>query len=144
MRESDPNNKTLEFDNAKLNVSLIDNLIYIRVSGVYTDEVALKLIQYLDELIDRIPDSHIRVWDGSGIAKEAYQLSTKCIQQIASWSRGILAKRPGSVVYMVATNDVSYGMTRMYQIISTLEENGVIVLRSIHELPPAIREKLHI
>ena len=55
-----------------------------------------------------------------------------------------MAKRPGSVVYMVATNDVSYGMTRMYQIISTLEENGVIVLRSIHELPPAIREKLHI
>ena len=144
MKKSDPNNKTLEFDNAKLNVSLIDNLIYIRVSGVYSDEVALKLIQYLDELIERIPDSHIRVWDGRGIPKDAYLLSTKCIQQVASWSKGINDKRPGSVVYMVAPNDVSYGMTRMYQTMSNLEENGVIVLRSIEELPPAIREKLHI
>ena len=144
MRESDPNNKTLEFDNAKLDVSLIDNLIYIHVSGVYRDELALKLIEYLDEVIDRIPDSHIRVWDGRGIPADAYLLSTKCIQQIASWSKGIKAKRPGSVVYMVATSDASYGMTRMYQIISNLEENGVIVLRSIDELPPTIREKLHI
>jgi hypothetical protein len=136
------NKETLEFDNARADVSLIDNLVYIRVSGVYTDEVALQLIQYLEELSDRRPDSLIRVWDASGISEGAFQLSTKCVEQIAAWARKITAGKPGSLAYMVGTSAISYGMARMYAIKSGLEETAVIVLRSIDELPPAIREKL--
>ncbi len=138
------NKRTFEFDNAKADVSLIGNIVYIRVSGVYSDEVALKLIQYLEELINRISDSLIRVWDASGIPEGSFRLSTKCVEQIAIWARKIKAKKPGSVAYMVGPSAISYGMARMYEIKADLEETGVIVLRSIDELPSEIRKHLPI
>lgn len=136
------NKRTFEFDKAKADVSLIGNIVHIRVSGVYSDEVALKLIQYLEELIDGISDSLIRVWDASGIPEGSFQLSTTCIEQIAIWARKIKVKKPGSLAYMVGPSAISYGMARMYGMKAGLEETGVIVLRSIDELPPAIREHL--
>jgi hypothetical protein len=144
LEELTMNKVTLNFVNASADVSVIDNLIYISVSGIYTDEVALKLIQYLEELFVRIPDSPIRVWDASGVSAGAFQLSSQCIDKIATWGRQLKTKKPGSVAYMMGSNAVSYGMARMYGIKADLEGTGVIVLRSIDELPPAIKEKLPI
>ena len=138
------NKETLDFVNARADVSVIGNLIYISVSGVYSDDVALKLITYLEELIDRIPDSPIRVWDVSNIPADSFQLSSQCVEQIAALDRKVRAKKPGSVAYMVGSSAISYGMARMYAIKADLEDTGVIVIRSISELPPEIREKLPI
>ena len=140
--ELNMNKERLDFVNASAEVSVIDNLIYIRVSGIYNDDVALKLIQYLENLIDRIPGSPIRVWDASGISEGSFQLSSKCIDQIATWARQVKAKKAGSVAYMVGSNAISYGMARMYGLKADLESTGVIVLRSLDELPPEIKEKL--
>ena len=134
--------KTLEFRDASADVSVNGSLVYVRVSGVYSDDVALKLIRYLDELMDRIPDDLVRVWDASGIAPGAFQLSTQCIDEIAAWARQVKAKKPGSVAYMVGSSAISYGMARMYALRAGLETTGVVALRSIDELPPAIRAKL--
>lgn len=138
------NKETFDFVNASADVSVIDNLIYISVSGIYTDDVALKLIKYLEELIGRIPDSPIRVWDASGVSAGSFQLSSQCVDKIAAWAKQLKTRKPGSVAYMVGANAVSYGMARMYAIKADLEGTGVIVLRSLDELPRAIRKKLPI
>ena len=136
--------ETLRFANAVAEVSMIENLIFVRISGIYSDEVALKLVEYLDELIEGIPDSPIRVWDDSGVSAEGFQLSSQCVDTIAEWARQLKAKKPGSMAYMVGPTAISYGMARMYGLKAGLEEGGVVVLHSLDELPPEIREKLSI
>jgi hypothetical protein len=134
--------QTFDFVKASADVSVSDNLIYIHVSGIFTDEVALRLIQYIEELMVQIPDNPIRVWDSNGIPSGSFQLSSQCIDQIAVWAKKLKAEKPDSVAYMVGESAVSYGMARMYGIKSGLEETGVIALRSMDELPSAIKETL--
>jgi hypothetical protein len=133
---------TVEFGTARAVVTVNDNLVYIQVSGLYTDDVAMALLRHLDAVIDEIPDSLIRVWDASGIPADSFQLSSACIDRITEWARQVMARRPGSSAYMVGSTTISYGMARMYEMRADLEPTGVVVLRSLDELPGSIKEKL--
>ncbi len=136
--------ETLAFDDASADVTVIDNLIYFRISGVYNNEVALKLAQYLEKLISLIPESPIRVWDVRNVPAGAFQLSYCCIEQLSRWTRKIWEEKPGSLTYMVGSSTVSYGMARMYGIKTNLEGTAVFALRSTDELPAEIKEKLQL
>ena len=133
---------TLEFGPTRAVVTVNDKLIYIQVFGPYTDDVATALLVHLDAVIDEIPDSHLRVWDASGLPADAFRLSSACIDRITEWCRKVKARKPGSLAYMIGPTAISYGMARMYELKTNLEPNDVVVLRSLEELPGAIREKL--
>ena len=105
--------ETLEFGDASVKIAVIDNLIYVHVSGVYSDRVALKLLQHLDGLMDQIPENPIRVWDSSGILAESFQLSSQCVDGIAEWAKQVKVRKPGSMAYMVGSSNISYGMARI-------------------------------
>ncbi len=133
---------TLNFPDASAEVVTVDNIIYVRVSGTYTDDVAMELIRYLEQIIERIAGDPVRVWDASGIAKTGFKLSGGCIDYLAQWARKIRAKKPGALAYMISPTQISYGMSRMYSIKAELEPTGVIVLHNLAELPDEIRGKL--
>ena len=133
---------TLNFPDALAEVVTVDNIIYIRVSGIYTDAVAMELIRYLEPIIEQIPINPIRVWDASGIPTEGFKLSSECIDSIAQWGRKIKSKKTGSLAYMISPTWISYGMSRMYALKSGLESTGVIVIHNIDELPEEIRRRL--
>ncbi|MFZ5775963.1 MAG: hypothetical protein ACOY3Z_10825 [Thermodesulfobacteriota bacterium] len=136
------NKDILRFGDTEIEISRIDNIIFIQVFGCYTDEMALGLIQRVGQLIDAIPESSIRIWDGTGIPEEGYLLSSGCIDRVARWAEAIEAKKPGSTAYMIIPSLVSFGMSRMYALRADLEGSGVVVLRAVEELPQEIREKL--
>ncbi len=135
---------TLNFPAAAAEVVTAGNIIYIRVTGVYSDAVALDLIRYLDRIIERTPGDPIRVWDAGSIAPEGFKLSPECIDVIAQWARALRAKRPGSLAYMVSPTSISYGMSRMYAIKSDLDATGVITIHSLDDLPGEIQAKLRL
>lgn len=132
----------LEFADATVQVSALENVVYMRVSGLFSDDVALRMTHYLDGLIAKSPVSLIRVWDASGIPAGSFQLTTTCLGQLAQWARRVRTQHPGSLAYMVGSTPVSYGMARAYEAKAGLEETGIIVVHSLSELPPEVRQKL--
>jgi len=132
----------LQFSNSTVSITVIDNLIYIKVSGVYDDTLALTLIKHLDPLIDELSVDPIRVWDASDIPVGEFKLTGLCIKKISAWAKNIKFKRPDSKSFMIAPSPISFGMARMYESISNLDDTGVIVLHRLDELPASIREKI--
>lgn len=136
------NRETLDLGTATADVFTVDSVIYVHVSGVFDDRVAMGLLRHMDGLIDRIPGDPIRVWDASGIPTGAFRLTSEGIDAIADWSRRLKARRPGATAYMIGSTAVSYGMARMYQMKAGPETNAVTVLRSLDDLPPEVRAKI--
>jgi hypothetical protein len=69
---------TLNFADASAEVVTMENLLYARVSGIFTDEVAMELIRFMKQIIAQIPAIPIRVWDANGVPAEGFKLSTQC------------------------------------------------------------------
>jgi hypothetical protein len=133
----------LTFPDACVDIhALGDDLIYVRFTGVYTDEVLVKMMEALEPLVLAMPGPHVRVMDASAVPATCFRLSAAGTEKASEWGQQIHAKRPGSTSYLVGTTAVSYGMGRMYAMRSNLESKGVTVLQSLEDLPPEIRAKL--
>jgi hypothetical protein len=136
--------ETLTFDECIINVILIENIIYLKTLGMYTDNAAIGMTKYLDNVISQIPGSPIRIWDASDLSSECFQLTTKCVQEIVKWSQKIKSARPGSKAFFIAPTPLIFGVSRMYEIQSSDDTMDVMVLKSFKELPKEIRAKLRL
>jgi hypothetical protein len=134
--------KTLQIANATVEISIKKNLIHISILGEYTDEVLLKLTQYVDGIIDQIPGNPIQVWDTSGVPAQYLKLTRQGIDETAELVKRIKRKKPDSVIYFLSPTVVNFGMARKLDIESGLKEIGIVVIKSINDLPLAIKSKL--
>jgi hypothetical protein len=134
--------ETLDFNGGKVEVSVIDNVIYMKVVHFYNDDIAMAMTRYLDKVIDEIPNEPIRVWDSGDLSQKSFQLTSECIKAIAKWSDGVKSRRPGSKAYFIAREPLVFGISRMYQMLAGDDKMDVQVLKSIDELPKEIREKI--
>lgn len=133
---------TLTFPQTRVDLTTIDNIVFVQVFGVYNDEIVLRVLERLDPLLDAIPSNPIRVWDASGIPANAFNLTPACMEQISLWAQDVQVRRPDSMAYLIGFSPVSYGMGRMHAMKSELETKGMEVLKRFDELPPEIRAKL--
>ena len=68
--------ETLDFGEGSVEVTIIDNIIYMKALRSYTDDIALKMIHYLDAVIDQIPGPTIRIWDSRTIHPNNFHLTS--------------------------------------------------------------------
>ena len=134
--------KTLKIANATAEISIKKHLIHISVSGEFTDGVLLKLTQYMDGIIDQIPGNPIQVWNTSGVPAQYLKLTRRGFDETAESVRKIKRKKPDSITYFLSPTMVSFGMARRLDIESGLEEIGIVVIKSINDLPLVIKSKL--
>jgi hypothetical protein len=134
--------KTLKIANATVEISIKKNLVHISVSGEFTDEVLLKLSQYMDGIIDQIPGNPIQVWDTSGVPPQYLKVTRQGIDETAESVRKMKRKRPESTIYFLSPTVVSFGMARKLDIEYGLKEMGTVLIKSINDLPLAIKSKL--
>jgi len=134
--------ETLTFGEGIVEVTVIDNVIYMRILHVYTDDMAMEMTHYLDKIIDRIPEKPIRIWDSSELPAGSFKLSGECVKSISDWSKGIKVRKPGSRAYFIAKDPLIFGISRMYEIQASDEAMDIMVLKSIDELPEEIRSKI--
>jgi hypothetical protein len=134
--------KTLKIANATVEISIKKNLVHISVSGEFTDEVLLKLSQYMDGIIDQIPGNPIQVWNTSGVPPQYLKITRQGIDETAESVRKMKRKRPESTIYFLSPTVVSFGMARKLDIESGLKEMGTVLIKSINDLPLAIKSKL--
>lgn len=134
--------ETLKFGEWVVEVTLIDNIIYIKALNFFNDDIAIAITRYLDKIIEQIPDNPIRVWDSTCLSSGNFKVSIKCIQKIISWSQGIKSNKPGSKAYFIAPEPLIFGMSRMYELQASDETMVVHVIKSINELPIEIKEKI--
>ena len=134
--------KTLKIANATVEISIKKNLVHISVSGEFTDEVLLKLSQYMDGIIDQIPENPIQVWNTSGVPPQYLKITRQGIDETAESVRKMKRKRPESTIYFLSPTVVSFGMARKLDIESGLKEMGTVLIKSINDLPLAIKSKL--
>ena len=135
--------QTLKFDECVIESILVDNIIYLKTLGIYTDNVAIKMTEYLDDVFSQIPSPPIRIWDSTDLPSECFKLSNECVKNIVGWSNKIKIKKPGSKSFFIAPKPLIFGVSRMYEIQASDARMDVKVLRSIDELPDEIREKIH-
>jgi hypothetical protein len=134
--------KTLKIANATIEITIKKNLVHISVSGEFTDEALLKLSQYMDGVIDQIPGNPAQVWDISGVPPQYLKVTRRGIDETAESVRKMKYKRPESTTYFLSPTMVSFGMARKLDIESGLKEMGTVLIKSIDDLPPAIKSKL--
>jgi len=125
-----------------IEITPLDRFFFTRVTGLWTDEVVLKVIEQLNPLIDAIPDSHIRVLDLSGIQPGGFLITAAIVERASSWARQVNERKPGSLSYLVSPTTLSFAMGRMYAMHANLEASGIAIIRSLDDLPPEIRAKL--
>ncbi len=134
--------KTFDFDVGRAELSVNDNVIYIKTFGLYTDEIALEMTQHLDVVIDNIPEAPIRVWDSCELSSENFKLTKQGIEKIINWAKKIKDEKPGSQAYFIAHEPLIFGISRMYELQVSDEKMDVIVLKRLTDLPQKIQEKL--
>ena len=134
--------ETLKFGEGIVEITLIDNIIYMKTLCLYHDEIAMEMTRYLDKIIDQIPGNPIRVWDSTDLSSEFFKLTNECVKKIVNWSQKIKGKKPGSKAYFIAPEPLIFGISRMYEMQAKDEIMDVIVLNSIDELPKEIRAKI--
>lgn len=134
--------ETLKISEAIIEVTIIDNIIYMKTLHMYTDDVAVEMTKYLDKIIDQIPHNPIRVWDASDLPSECFKLTSKCVNKIVNWSDKLKKTRPGSQAFFIASKPSIFGISRMYEMQASNDSMDVMVLKSIDELPQEIKNKL--
>ena len=134
--------QTLKFDDCVIESILVDNIIYLKTSGIYTDNAAIKMTKYLDDVFSQIPSPPIRIWDSTDLPSECFKLSKECVKKIVDWSNKIKIMKPGSQSYFIAPKPLIFGVSRMYELQASDDKMDVKVLRKMDELPKKIREKI--
>jgi hypothetical protein len=136
------NKITLPFAHALVEFSIIENIIHIQISGIYTDDVAYRLLEKLDLLVEEFPGDPIRVTDVRGVPAEGFNLSKECIDRLAKWGLQVKTRKPGSIGYLIGNTAISYGMARMYALKTEIDAANIVVVKSIDELPDEVKSKL--
>jgi len=85
--------ETLKFGEGVAEITIIDNLIYIRVLHAHNDGLAMGVIEYIDKIIDQIPSNLIRVWDASSLSAKSFNLSNECVRKVIAWSNSLISVR---------------------------------------------------
>ena len=134
--------EVLHSNEGSVEITAVDNVIYMRVRGCHTDAMAFQMTQYLDKAMDQLSGPTIRVFDTRGILPDKFRLTSDCVQKIARWSKATSAKRPGSEAYFITEHPLLFGMARMYELQADDDKFHAFVLKSFDELPASIREKL--
>jgi hypothetical protein len=134
--------ETLRFGEGTVEVTVNDNVIFMKTLGLYTDEMAMAMTRYLDRAIAAVPSNPVRIWDSSDLPAGSFRLSSECVKAISHWSRGIKEKRPGSKAYFIARDPLIFGVSRMYQLQAADENMDVIVLKRVEDLPPDLRARI--
>ena len=132
----------LKFDECVIDSILVDNIIYLKTLGIYTDNVAIKMTKYLDDIFSQIPSPSIRIWDATDLPSECFKLSNECVKKIVGWSNKIKITNPGSQSFFIAPKPLIFGVSRMYELQAKDDKMDIKVLRSMDELPNEIREKI--
>lgn len=134
--------KALQLDSLHVELHVSGNLIYTRLSGVFTDAAVLLLLGHIEAEVDQIPGANIRILDAAALGPGDLRLTSQVVQEASSWSARIMKKRPGSVTYAVSGSAVAYGTARMYSLMAELYGSAVVPLRSISEVPVDVLERL--
>lgn len=134
--------ETLDFGEGEVEISIVDNIIYLKTLRLYTDAIAREMMRYLEKIIHTTPRSTIRVWDARSLSSDSFKLTGQCVQEAVAWSDKIKREKPGSKAYFITTEPLIFGTTRMYTIQADDKDMGFEVIRSIDELPDEIRKKL--
>jgi len=142
--ESQVKKETLDFGESSVEITIIDNIIYMKVLRSYTDEIALKMIRCLDKIIDQIPQATIRIWDSRTIHPNNFHLTTECVRRAAEWSKSVNVRKPGSKVYFLTSRSLIFGISRMFEMQASSEKMEVVVFIDPDQLPADIRGKIPI
>jgi hypothetical protein len=134
--------ETIDLGHGRIEVHLDGNFVYLNVFGEYTDDDAIAMTQYLENLFTSMDGPIIRVWDGTNIPENGFKLTTESTERFAEWSYKVKQKWPDNVTYMIADAPVKYGISRMYAIRASMNNSDVIVVHSIDELPENIKERI--
>ncbi|OGT31866.1 MAG: hypothetical protein A2W28_03540 [Gammaproteobacteria bacterium RBG_16_51_14] len=134
--------KTLKFGEGIIEVTVIDNIIYIKALHFFNDDIVTETIRYIDKIIKQIPHNPIRVWDSTCLSSKTFKVTSECIQNVVNWSQGIKSNKPGSKAFFIAPEPLIFGISRMYELQASDEKMDVQVIKNIDELPIEIREKI--
>lgn len=132
----------IKFENSEIEVTKVDNIIYLNVVGEYTNMMAFKMTNYLENWMETIPKNPVRIWNAYDIPPELFKLTSDCVRALARWSAQMKLKRPDLMAYLIGPSDISFGMGRMHRAVSNIDENGISVIRSFDDLPDEIKVKL--
>jgi hypothetical protein len=140
--ENQMRHEKLDFDEGSVEVTVIDNIIYMKTLRSYTDAIATAMLHYLDPIIEQIPEPTIRIWDSRTIHPNNFHLTSSFVRRAAAWSKGINAKRPGSKVYFLTNRSLVFGISRMYEMQASTKHLEIVVLSDPDQLPVEIRKKI--
>ncbi len=102
-----------------------------------------------DELINAITEVYkderypgLKYWIGDRTGCTEFQPDTNCLQRIAELNRKESIRNPGLLLALVASKDVQFGMSRMFQVLA--EESSFItnVFRDRKTAEDWIRQEL--
>ncbi len=134
--------ETLDFGEGSVEITIIDNIIYMKALRSYTDDIALKMIRYLDKIIDQIPQATIRIWDSRTIHPNNFHLTNDCVRRAADWSKSVNARKPGSKIYFLTSRSLLFGISRMHEMQASSDTLEISVLSDPDQLPAEIRMKI--
>ncbi|MCX5900452.1 MAG: hypothetical protein NTX06_06920, partial [Proteobacteria bacterium] len=78
--------ETLDFGEGEVEISIVDNIIYLKTLRLYTDAIAREMMRYLEKIIHTTPRSTIRVWDARSLSSDSFKLTGQCVQEAVAWS----------------------------------------------------------
>jgi len=133
---------TILLSHGSVEVLMNGNIIYMNVHGEYRDEDIPTVISYLDDFFNKINKPTIRIWNSTNITDGGFKLSPAGNATLLKWSRKTIRKWPDNIVYLIASKPVIFGLSRMYEMKSSLAGSAIIVLHNIDELPENIKSKI--
>ena len=134
--------ETIKLVNGSVKVLLDGDLIYLDVFGEYTDDDAIVMTKFLENLFIEIGGPTIRVWDGTNMSKNGFKLTSEGTDKFAEWSRRMNKEWPGNIIYFIADKPLKYGVSRMYEMKASDDNVNIKVVHGIDELPDSIKARI--
>ena len=134
--------ETINFGDRVVELTIVENVIHIKPMHYFDHELVTALGRRIDEIVEQVPGIPVRVWDSSCLLPGTFKVTQRGIDQMVLWSKRIQTTIPDSAAYFIAPDPLVFGMSRMYEMRAESEYLKVYVVRSIDELPDAIKEKI--
>lgn len=132
--------ETIDWGHGRAEILKEGSLIYLDVYGVFTDEDVLWMTHYLEGFFDEVGGPTTRVWNTEHISKGGYLVTPGGTDKLAAWAREARMKWPHNTAYLIATNALTYGTCRMYELKSNNRDSTMFVIESFDELPEELRD----
>lgn len=133
--------KTIRLTHGRVEISEYEDFFYFKHHGDYTDDDVIKVARYTEQLYcqgGQVPA--IRIYDGTLI--DNFMLTTQGINRFTQWADRAKQMWPKSTVYLITNNQLSFGMSRMFEIKASDNKMPIHVLHSLDELPGDILRHL--